>query len=382
MRLRRRCAGGSDGAVKLTRISSESASLFRWLRSCRRVLPAAAAAARWVWPLEPRSCRTGAALLIIATDLVAAVAGLWRFGFNGVERDSMEQRTILVAESILTAFALLGLCISIVERRSERRKLRTLLDEVRSALAAMAGRTSPPPRKPGAAVATSGVRPPAPAQLPEPPQPSAVVGLSAPFQPTQGQIEAARAAHEKQVLRARWEAEEDERERERARKDALNAAALRAAEAGNPEDDRRTIEIPPPAEHSDSDAGTQVFLASDRATMLGGVAQHPLRAAAAFLVKHAAPTLISAGITPRPGSAPMTDPIEARYEALCAMARAAGLPVDHCRDVRADCHHGDDAAEACLCSCDGCARATAYIVQAEREIMGPPQIDTPRSGRE
>jgi hypothetical protein len=289
---------------------------------------------------------------------------------------------IVVVEAVLVLFALVGLVIAILECRAERRTLRTLMDEVRGALATLAARTSPTPSPAPAAGgmpgSASGVRPSAPAQEPGHAR-VAVGGLSTPFRPSPAQVEAARVEHEKDLVRARWEAAEDDRERERAaRKAALNEAALRAAAAGSvvAEDERRTIEIPPPpasAEHEDSDAGAQVFLASDRPTVLGGIAPR---------AHVASPTLISAGIVPRPGSTATRDPVEARYLALCETARRAGLAVDHCNDRRADCHDGDDAAGACFCSCDGCARATAYVVQAEREVMGPPQADTPKGGRE
>lgn len=226
---------------------------------------------------------------------------------------------------------------------------------------------------------TSGERE-APTQLPEPAHARAAVGPpSTPFRPSPGQVEAARAEHAKDTVRQRWEAAEDVREAERkhaARQAALNDAALRAAAV---EGDRPAVEIAPlpsvvPTDHSDSDAGTQVFLASDRATMMGGAASR-----AAYV---SSPTLISAGIIPRAGAAPMTDPIEARYLALCDTARRAGLAVDHCNDHRADCDYANDAVGACLCACDGCMRAASYAAQAEQEIMGPPLADTPRDGRE
>lgn len=94
------------------------------------------------------------------------------------------------------------------------------------------------------------------------PMSARVEGSSMSFQPTPGQIEAARVAEEKATIRARWNAEEDARDRETARRAALNAAALRAAEAGTPASERRTAQLPP----------RPVAVPNDRPTILGGVA--------------------------------------------------------------------------------------------------------------
>lgn len=107
----------------------------------------------------------------------------------------------------------------------------------------------------GSPAASSGEREAPPAEVP------VLARFDAPFQPTPGQIEAAREAHEKNVLRAQWEAEEDARDREAARKAVLNAAALRAAEAGAPDSQRRTAQLPLP-----------VAVPNDRPTVIGGVA--------------------------------------------------------------------------------------------------------------
>lgn len=268
--------------------------------------------------------------------------------------------------------------------REARRLMEALAEAMRK------GHGYPDPSAVATPAPASGPREAEGAQLPEPVHARAAAGaLLTPFRPSPGQVEAARTEHAKATARQRWEAAEDARDQEReqaARKAALNAAALRAAAAGNvtTEGDRPAVEIAPPpvalpsalplADHGDSDAGTQVFHASDRPTMLGGAAPRKPYAAE--------PTLISAGIIPRPGAVPMTDPIEARFLALCETARRAGLAVDHCNDHRADCDYADDTIGACLCACDGCTRAASYAAQAEREIMGPPLAETPRAGRE
>jgi hypothetical protein len=222
-----------------------------------------------------------------------------------------------------------------------------------------------------------------------PPDARPTTGPSRPFRPTAEHVAAARSAHagetarriealslpsvetegdrgginpgdpipsgeDKVALRARFEPEADERDAAR-------------DEADEPEEEATVVCSAPEARH----------------TLLGGLAgaphrrpaSSPTRAPEAFRAKGESPTLISAGVAPR------VDPVVARYEALCSAARAAGLKVDHCTDARADCHSADDAAGACFCTCDGCVRATAYLVQAEREIMGPPQAES-RGGRE
>ena len=51
---------------------------------------------------------------------------------------------------------------------------------------------------------------------------------------------------------------------------------------------------------------------------------------------------------PPPPAPPPSDPIEARYRTLCAVARAEGFSVDHCKG--ADCWTDDDAI-LCTCRC-------------------------------
>lgn len=82
--------------------------------------------------------------------------------------------------------------------------------------------------------------------------------------------------------------------------------------------------------------------------------------------------------------------------AMPVPARAAGLAVDHCHNDA--CEPGDDdraappgidagqwhamgAVGLCRCYCDGCARATTFAEQAEREVMGPSLADDPRQRR-
>jgi hypothetical protein len=62
------------------------------------------------------------------------------------------------------------------------------------------------------------------------------------------------------------------------------------------------------------------------------------------------------------------DPVEARYQQLQQNARAAHLAADHCH--KGECwRRWQGTADLCLCTCDGCVRATALLVQAQREAV-------------
>jgi len=172
-----------------------------------------------------------------------------------------------------------------------------------------------------------------------------VPGLSTPFRPTPDQAFAALTAdaEEKRAIRARHEAEADVR------------SVARLAADDEPEEEPTTI-----------------FPGESRHETVHGIpaltrpAPERARALEAFWKRHTAPTLASAMAVP-------SDPIEARYAALCDSARGRGLAADHCAGP--DCW-GEPEGVLCTCGCDGCVRATGYSAQAEREVMGPPPGDS------
>jgi hypothetical protein len=62
------------------------------------------------------------------------------------------------------------------------------------------------------------------------------------------------------------------------------------------------------------------------------------------------------------------DPVEARYQRLQQNARATHLPADHCH--KGECwRRWQGTADLCLCTCDGCVRATALLAQAQCEVV-------------
>jgi hypothetical protein len=159
--------------------------------------------------------------------------------------------------------------------------------------------------------------------------------------------------------------------------DANRASALPRLDDRDTPEEATLIFTADPSAADAQIPGVEVRQRGERPTVYGAILGR------SFLVPPRAPvegpTLVSARFIPK-DDAP--DPIEERYLALCEAARVAGLTVDHCANAAADCHESDDAAGACLCTCDGCTRNTSYLAQAEREILGPPQADTPRPGRE
>jgi hypothetical protein len=162
--------------------------------------------------------------------------------------------------------------------------------------------------------------------------------------------------------------------------------------------DLRADDGAPTLEQRPGTPTAQAFHAAVRAAdPLAGVtperpASSPTRTAREFDARSRTATLASAGAVRPPPSketpAP-EDSVEARFRALCATARGAGLAVDHCHGKGCDIDAGDrtpppgvDAAAwarvgtvgLCMCAraCDGCTRAAALLAQAEQEIHGPP----------
>jgi hypothetical protein len=154
----------------------------------------------------------------------------------------------------------------------------------------------------------------------------------------------------------------------------------------------------PTLEQRPGSPAAQAFHAAVRAAdPLAGVtperpASSATRTAREFDARSRTATLASAGAVrlcpPNETPAP-EDPVEARFQALCATARGAGLAVDHCHGEGCDIDAGDrtappglDAAAwarvgtvgVCMCAraCDGCTRAAALLAQSEQEIHGPP----------
>lgn len=73
---------------------------------------------------------------------------------------------------------------------------------------------------------------------------------------------------------------------------------------------------------------------------------------------------------PTPSAPPIAgDPIEARYQTLRCVARAAGEACDHCHG--ADCW-ADEETILCTCPCLGCTKARELSSLAEREVLGVP----------
>lgn len=262
----------------------------------------------------------------------------------------MDPWIIVFVEAGIVGFALVALLVVFLRCRTDREELLTLLAEVRAVLSSLAApaRASPAPGAPPPPALARSMAPPPPSSPPtrslpaesmveRRASPSMPPGLSRPYQPSAEEIAIARAAHEKAEIRQRLEAEEDARERDRWMRETRPEAA------------RPAIRPPPPGV----------------AEALGAPGDLP-----GMLGVSVTPTLPSAG------AVPSEDPVEARYAVLCADARGKSLRVDHC--FGDECWNGDGAVQVCACRCDGCVRALALCDQAEREIMGPPQIDTPR----
>jgi len=217
---------------------------------------------------------------------------------------------------------------------------------------------------------------------------------SRPFRPTPAQAadarEAAREAArdaardveaaERAATRRRVEAEEDERERARDARPAMVPPQVDVDDRDTDEGDTRVFTAPArPGQRAPH--CPPVKLRSERPTLLGGgpVSRAPV----------SQPTLVSAGLG--------LDTVEARYGALCGIARASGLAVDHCHNgacepgdasyaappgVDPEHWHAMGAVGLCRCFCDGCTRATTLAEQAEREVMGPSLADAdPRERR-
>jgi hypothetical protein len=160
---------------------------------------------------------------------------------------------------------------------------------------------------------------------------------------------------------------------------------------------------PEPAERSSDAEATRVMVAPrpfgtarDVADKLAGVTPQQPASSASRTARERTATLASAGavrIPSPPATSPPEDRVEARFTGLCNIARAAGLAVDHCGREGCDIAAGDRSAPPgvdagawarlgtvglCVCTCDGCARAAALLVQAEQEIHGPPSGRRPR----
>jgi hypothetical protein len=192
---------------------------------------------------------------------------------------------------------------------------------------------------------------------------------------------------ERAELRRSAEAAEDARDQDRARRQlptllqALSMARQAPTQADVDPDARRTLAEAPRLGDEDSDDELTVVttlapITSARPT-LSGIApagsrrRHILpEERAAARQAWAEETQTSAGVvrsspTPPPAQG---DAVEQRYAAHCAIARAAGLAVDHC--AGADCTTTADG-RLCTCDCEGCARAARLLAQARRELLGP-----------